>query len=52
MKKLLFVLFGLMFTMFVSCTDQTQDVFSELPQLSVDDSGIACTNDDLGREVN
>ena len=34
MKKLYYAIIGLMMIIFFSCTDQTQEVYNELPELS------------------
>ena len=49
MKKVLFAIFGLTVMMLVSCTDQSTDVYDELPELKANLEDVSGDGDPLVR---
>ena len=49
MKKVLFAIFGLTVMMLVSCTDQSEDVYNDMPVLKADMADVSADDDPLVR---
>ncbi len=49
MKKVLFAIFGLTVMMLVSCTDQSEDVYNDMPELKANMEDVSSDDDPLNR---
>lgn len=49
MKKVLFAIFGLTVMMLVSCSDQSNDVYNDLPELKANLENVTADGDPLIR---